>query len=80
MQEKSFCVHPKGFEPLSLEPESKILSIELRVPVCAANILFRFKSKESGIKKSASCCDPRYHSQLDIDIFESLLLILITIR
>lgn len=25
-------VHPKGFEPLSVVPETTILSIELRVP------------------------------------------------
>lgn len=30
-----FFVHPKGFEPLSLVPETNILSIELRVPEAA---------------------------------------------
>lgn len=34
-------VHPKGFEPLSLVPETKILSIELRVRV--ANIVFTLR-------------------------------------
>ena len=29
--EKSPCVHPAGIEPTSSEPESDILSIELRV-------------------------------------------------
>lgn len=33
-RERRFLVFPKGFEPLSSEPESEILSIELREREC----------------------------------------------